>query len=1069
LDYRSEHEASELNDAEKTYLDSLSEGRDQEVFAPADLPFEAPAKQFIEGPYYKDSSEILPELADHGPDETGEHGKLAVDRRDFMRLFSASSVFAATACVRRPVEKAIPYVNQPVDQAIGVPVYYATTCGECTAGCGIVVKTREGRPVKVEGNPENPISQGGSCAFGQATLQALYHPERRKAPRILKSASWLETDWTTWEAQLAKALQGKSRVGILTSGSTGHRHEFFRRFLSHIGSSEDNLYTFEPNTLISSTLAAHRIAFGNEMMPRPELRKAEIIVSIASDFLEYGISPVYNAKGFAESQTFKNGKMGRLIAFEAALSQTGGRAHERHVIPPGHEIAVAMLIARHLLANPESKGSASERAEVKSVIDANTAFMDQAYESVGMDRAAFDQLAAELIKTPSVVLCGSSYGFDENATVLQLVSIMINTLIGAYGETLFLNKGWMVAPVRSGDLARFMADASKLEALIVIDTDPVFNIPQSWGVSEMLKQIPLLVSMQVLPSDMDDMAHFVGNTHHYLESWGDEQPVAGFWSARQPTVRPAFGSKQAEDVLLWIAAAMQKPMGFADYREYLKQQWGRIHQSLAGQVEFNTFFDAVLRRGFSGKLDSQNVRAMSGIASAFQLAPPAKGGTVLISHIDYRLRDGRGAMLPILQEVGDSITSIAWDSFVAMNPKRAQKEGLKINDVIKVTSSAGTYEAAVFPLPGLHPDVVVTPRGNGHKPGVSKVTDGVGVNPLQVYEKRADKITGNPVTSVQPVSIQKTGARFMLAKQQRATDIGNRKDIIKEISFERATANISKSKDLDDVPDLYPALDKDVEYRWGMSIDLSACTGCSACMVACAVENNVPVAGREQIIKGREMHWIRLDRYFKGDVDNPELTIQPMLCQHCMHAPCEPVCPVYATTHDPEGINTMTYNRCVGTRYCANACPYKVRRFNWFSHKWNVIGDRQMDRNPRALNPDVTVRTRGVIEKCTFCIQRIKEAKYLAKEQDTKVTDGMLQTACSQACPTNAISFGDLKNPRSEVARLRKDNRAYLALNGDHEHKHYGLKTQPNVSYLAKVVHRADSAEGAGHGDSHHG
>ncbi len=1056
-----------MTDAETSYLNSLDESRSQEVIADMSRPFESPAKEFVEGPYYKEAGEVLPEL-NIAESETveGSPSKLPVDRRDFMRLFSASSVFAATSCVRRPVEKAVPYVNQPIDQAVGVPTYYASTCNECSAGCGVVVKTREGRPVKIEGNPENPISQGATCAVGQATLQALYHPERRKAPRILKSASWFETEWGNWEKELAKSLQGKTRVGILTNGSTGHRHEFYRRFLNHIGSSENYLYTYESNSLISATIAAHKIAFGVEAMPRPELRKSEVIVGIGSDFLEIGLSPVYNSKGFSESQTFKGGKMGRFVQFESTLSQTGARAHERHVIPAGHEIAVALLLTRHLLAMDTSKGSASERLEIKQVLDTNASFLDQAYEVVGIDRATFDTLAADLIKTPSVILCGGSYGFDENATALQLVAIMANTLIGAYGETLFLNKGWMVAPVKSGDTARFIAEAGSLDALIVIDSNPAFSMPQSWGVADLLKKIPLVVSLQVLPNETDEFATFVGNMHHYLESWGDEQPVAGFWSARQPAVRPAFGSKQAEDVLLWLAASLQKPMGYADYREYLKQQWGSIHQGLAGQVEFNTFFDAVLRRGFSGKLDSQTVRSMSGVSSAFKLTQPANEATMLISHMDLRLRDGKGSMLPILQEVGDSMTTIAWDSYVAMNPNRAKKEGLKINDVVKVSTPAGSYEAAVYPLPGLHHNVIVTPRGNGHKAGISKVTDGIGTNPLVVYAKRSDAISGDPVTSVQAVSIEKTGKRFALAKMQKSSDLGNRKDIVKEISYKKAVENISKNKDLDTVPDLYPKLDEQAEYRWGMAIDLNSCTGCSACMVACAAENNIPTTGREQIIIGREMHWIRLDRYFRGDVDNPEVTLQPVMCQQCAHAPCEAVCPVYATTHDPEGINTMTYNRCVGTRYCANACPYKVRRFNWFGHKWNIIGDRQMDRNPRALNPDVTVRTRGVIEKCTFCIQRIREAKFLAKEQDTKVSDGMLQTACQQVCPTNAISFGDLKNPRSEASRLRKDNRAYLLLGGDPEHKHYGIKTLPNVSYLAKVMHHepASNAGGAHHG-----
>ncbi|MDA9951739.1 4Fe-4S dicluster domain-containing protein, partial [Oligoflexaceae bacterium] len=329
--------------------------------------------------------------------------------------------------------------------------------------------------------------------------------------------------------------------------------------------------------------------------------------------------------------------------------------------------------------------------------------------------------------------------------------------------------------------------------------------------------------------------------------------------------------------------------------------------------------------------------------------------------------------------------------------------------------------------------------------------------------KAEDSISGEPVTSGVSVTIEKTGRIHRLAAMQKHNDIGNRSDIIKTVALDKAKAEIRKTVDVDTVPDLYPQLETG-EYRWGLSIDLNACVGCSACMVACSVENNIPQIGRQQILLGREMHWIRLDRYFNGSMDNPEVTIQPVMCQQCNHAPCEAVCPVYATVHDPEGLNTQTYNRCVGTRYCANACPYKVRRFNWFTHKWNVIAADEKHRNPRALNPDVTVRTRGIMEKCTFCIQRIRGGKYKAKNEDRKVFDSEIKTACQQVCPTNAIVFGDLKDQRTAVHKLRKSSRSFLMLGGDPEHKHYGIKTLPNVNYLAKVKNKVDEKDSGHHG-----
>jgi molybdopterin-containing oxidoreductase family iron-sulfur binding subunit len=446
----------------------------------------------------------------------------------------------------------------------------------------------------------------------------------------------------------------------------------------------------------------------------------------------------------------------------------------------------------------------------------------------------------------------------------------------------------------------------------------------------------------------------------------------------------------------------------------------------------------------------------------------------LLAPLDIRLHDGRGANKPVLQETGDAMTTITWDTWVAMNPGTAKKLGLRRNDVLRLETDAGKIEVALYPLPGVHPDAVIVHRGNGHPAHVSKISGANGVDPLSLFARKVDAATGMPVTSGATVKVASTGKVFQLAAMQKHNDLANRHDIVKKLGVaavsEKVAARAGKVRSgetirsLDDVPDLYPNLYKDSEYRWGLSVDLTKCTGCGACQVACAQENNIPAVGREQVNLGREMHWIRLDRYFEGDTDNPQVSIQPMMCQQCSHAPCEAVCPVYATTHDPDGINSMTYNRCIGTRYCANACPYKVRRFNWWTHRWNTIGDRLQDRNIRALNPDVTVRTRGVMEKCNFCFQRVRDAKHTAKSEGRKVFDKEIKVACEQVCPSDAIVFGNLKDPGSRVSQMRADVRAYLALGGDPEKNEFGLKTLPNVSYLAQVSHR----EGFGKGDEGH-
>ncbi len=1051
--------------------------RGREVYAPTDGPFEVPAKTIEKGPYFKSIEEVMPDVAMLPETEAAlarEAKKLPVDRRDFMKLFSASSLAATTACIRRPVEKAIPYVNQPIDQVPGEPVFYASTCGECSSGCGIMVRTREGRPTKIEGLPEHPISNGRLCAVGQSSLQGLFHPERPKAPQIRFGQRYTTASWNDVFEHLAPKL-ASGKVGIVTSGSTGHRHEFYREFLTKIGSSPDRLYAYDSNGLFEAITAAHRIAYGVSAMPRPDLHQAKLIVGIGADVVGGGISPVYQEKAYTESHSYKNGAKGRHVQFEAAFSTSGAKADERHVIPPGSETLATLLLVSSLIKHPQAKGTGAARAEINKVLTQKADLISGGYDRVGVSRETFDRLAADMLATPSVVMCGGS-AFDENETNLQLAAIMANELVGAYDTILHLSKGWMVPPVVPGAVQKFLAEAGSLDVLIVIDQDPAFNLPPALGAVDLLKKIPTVVSIQDFVREVDAYAHYRLNAHHYLESWGDEQPVAGFYSARQPTVRPTTDSRQAEEILMWLAATAKKPLGYADYRSYLMNKWSSVQQVSGVAAPFEAFFDAALHRGFAGKIATQGVGGMSGdVAASFKYVDGGSSGLRLIAPLDQRLGDGKHAFKPVLQEAADPLTTITWDTFVAVNPQTMAKLGIRQYDVVTVEGVGGSFEGSVYPLPGLHPDAVVVPRGNGHTKNVGTIEGGHGVNPLVALAKAVDAHTGAPVTSGQAVKLTRTGKIMQLAALQKHNDIANRTDIVKKISVAKANANATKKRNLEDVPDLFPALPKS-EYRWGMSIDLDKCTGCQACVVACAVENNIPQVGREQVLLGREMHWIKIDRYFYGDVANPQVSLQPMLCQHCQHAPCEAVCPVYATTHDSEGFNAMTYNRCIGTRYCANACPYKIRRFNWWTHRWGVMGERLQDRNPRAMNPDVTVRTRGVMEKCTFCYQRVRDAKHRAKLRGTPLQDGELQVACQQTCPAEAITFGNLHDPGSAVSALRQEYRAYMALGGDPDHKHYGLKTLPAVTYLSEVHHKepvVPGHHGDGHGDGgsgdHHG
>ncbi len=1047
--------------------------RGPEVFAPTDGPLEAPVKEIEKGPLYMAAEEVLPAVDEEAAHLTAGDEALAstaVSRRDFLKLFSAAAVASSAACVRRPLEKVVPYVDQPVDQGIGISTYYASTCGECASGCGITVKTSSGLPIKIEGNAEHPLSQGSTCATGQASLQALFHPDRRSAPGF-QGANGLSTyAWNDMYEVLSQRLTGK-KVAIFTNGSTGSRNDFYGDVLKKLGGSEGDLYTYESNSLYESISEAHQMTFGVECLPRPDLRLAKVIVGLGTDFLDVGTHPVFFAKNFAGFHTLRGAELGKFIQFESMMTQTGSKADERHAIPPSGEIVAALLLMKSLV---EKNASGRAKDQAQRILASNLDVVNSGYELLGVGKDVFDHVAEELLKGPSIVLAGNT-AFDENATMLQVAAAIINDMIGAYGKTLFLDRGWMRSPVRAGDLARFMTNASKYDAVFFIDTNPVFTVPSSMGFEAVLKSIPMVISMQSTPNEMDNYAHVILPTTHALESWGDEHPVAGFWSARQPVVRSVKDARQAEDIFLWILAAQKKSLPYQDYRAYLFDKWKSLMVLVDVKgVDFDTFVKAVLRRGFAGKLETRPAPSIREVAGSFKMSAVATGkGLRLLAPLDPRLGDGRGADKPILQEIGDGMTTIAWDSWVAMNPNTAAQMGFKRNDVLLIETDAGSLKVALYPLPGLHANAVVINRGNGHTKESGIVQGGVGVDPLKLAGKSTDPLTKAPVTSGQEVKISKTGQIYRLAAMQKSHDIGKRIGIVKKYSVENVK-ELKRNVSLDDVPDLYPKLKEDeaAQYRWGMSIDLTKCSGCGACMAACAIENNVPQVGREQILLGREMHWIRLDRYFAGDIDNPQVTFQPMMCQQCTHAPCEAVCPVIATSHDPEGINSMTYNRCIGTRYCANACPYKVRRFNWWTHKWGVMGERPQDRMPRALNPEVTVRTRGVMEKCNFCAQRVRQAKYVAKEQGRLVRDGDLMTACAQVCPSDAITFGNLKDRGSKVSLERADARSYLALGGDPDKREFGLKTLPNVSYMAVVAHREPlgtgaDGHGAGHGEGH--
>lgn len=1054
-----------------------------EVFAPEGA-FEVISDKMVEGPYWAEVEERVPrlegdefELKKEGQKSPSLAKKFPIDRRNFLRFMGMGAAAGASSCIRRPAEKAVSYVNQPVDQVVGVATHYATTCNQCSASCGILARTREGRLTKLEGHHRHSISQGALCSLGQAQIQGLYHPERLKGPQSRGSSNNLvSSDWSSLYKELANLVNTTKKVAIFTGGATGNRHHFFRDFLKKLGASPDNLFTWEPNSLIASLQEAHEIAFNVKGMPRVELGKAKFLLGVGSDFQDVGISSIYQTKGFSRFHSYRYGRKNEFVQFESHLTITGAKADKRYVIPPCYELVVVLLLLRSVYKEKGSSLQGSFKKLVASILKDHEDKLNEAQKRLDISAKDFSRLTSKLIKNSSVVLAGST-SHSSDGTLLQLATLLLNKMIGAYDGILEFKKGWLNPIVSPKDLARFQRVANDIDILFIVDSNPLFTLPKSWEIKKSLNKIKKIVSIQYFPNETDKVAHFVLPSHHPLEAWGDAEPVSGFLSIQQPVMRATTNSRQAEDIFLWILATANKSLPYASYRQYLKEKWQNFDTlKLDIPANYENKYKRLLATGFTGKLKERSLPSVRNIRLYFQSFVLPHSGLKLIAPFDHRLFDGRGSHLPILQEIGDAMTTIAWDTWVSLNPHRMQEMGLKKNQKVLVKSGSTKIELAVYPLPGLHKDSVVIYRGNGHTDKRSTISYENGIDPLVLLENHEDSLCHQPVTQGQTVTITPLDKWYRLAAMQKHSDLMNRKDIIKEYSLAELK-KFRNDQNLDDVPDLYPKLKGSAHspYRWGMAIDLDLCNGCGSCMTACSIENNIPQIGREQVVMGRQMHWVRRDRYFSGDPSNPKVTFQPVMCQHCNHAPCEPVCPVFATTHEPEGLNAMTYNRCVGTRYCANACPYKVRRFNWWTHKWGEMAKDHYSRNPRATNPDVTVRTRGVMEKCSLCVGRIRERKHVAKREGREVIDGEIKTACQQTCPTNAIVFGNLNDPNSEIAKLRKNGRSYLLLGADPRHKHYGLKTLPNVNYLAKVSledkkhKKTHHGSSKGHGDSHHG
>jgi len=979
--------------------------------------------------YWKSVEELR-----NGPHFSGEFpGGLAtkeVSRRDFLALMGFTLAAASLSGCRAPVQNAIPLLVGS-DQIIpGVSNFYATTCRGCASSCSLLVKQRDGRPIKVEGNAESTLFGGGTCATGQATVLSLYDAERLRQPLWHgQPVKWEEIDQHVLNS-LNAAHAGKHKIvllsGTITSPST-------REIIAECSRRYSNFrhVVYDPVSY-SALRAANAESFGRPVIPHYSFDKARVIVGLEADFLGTWLSPVEFARQYSSNRK-PEGTPALHIQFESGLSVTGSNADVRVPVAPSQLGTVAVALLKRI----------AHKAGVSGALGASDA----------IDPQKLDAIADELWKHrgESLIVSGS------NELPVQVVVNALNTFLGNIGKTVDLARPSLQRGGDDAGMAELVDEMSRGEVhtLILYGVNPGYDSPCAERFLKGLEQVTLSVSFADRRDETSSRVHAICPDHHFLEAWGDAEPVQSHFSLAQPVIAPLFETRAAQESLLrWLG--QEQP----NYYTYLQGFWR--NSIFPGQTEFTDFrlfWERSLQKGVvvmpskpTGRIPAlhDNWKAASRAIMEESQKRQAAGSTNPLELHFYEsvgLRDGRHANNPWLQELPDPISKVSWGNYVAVAPQLAERLGLSDGDVVRVKTNRGQIELPVFRQPGQEGRTISVAVGYG-RTQVGRAGQGVGVNayPLTFTSGRFRRYY------LEDVALEKTGRHESLASTQTHFSMEGR-PIVLETTLEELHNSAEAESGSEPMPTLWAERPQG-EHSWGLAIDVNACTGCSACVIACQAENNVPVVGRSEVARNRIMHWIRIDRYYSGSENEPTIVHQPMMCQHCQNAPCETVCPVLATTTSSEGLNQQVYNRCIGTRYCANNCPYKVRRFNWFQYAQNPEFDFTMgsDLARMVLNPDVAVRDRGVMEKCSLCVQRIQLAKNIALQEKRELAEGDIQTACQQACPTQAIVFGDLKDPKSQVSQLRRQQRHYQVLEE--------LGTRPNVGYLKRVRNQMETIKG---------
>lgn len=1034
-------------------------------------------------------------------------------RRDFLKFLGFSVAAATVAACEAPVTKAIPYVNKPENVTPGMPTWYASTYYDGNNYASILVKTREGRPIYIKGNKDQGITKGGTNAQIIASVLGLYDSSRLTGPQIKKGSEWESRLFSDADKKVKAGLKSAKNVVLVSNTVISPSLSWAIGDLAvSLGETRDemtgaltsNKFKHIQYDAVSyaGMRAANKASFGleengNGIIPTYDFSKAHTIVSIGADFLGTWLMPTVFAGQYAATRNPEGEWMSKHFQFESLMSLTGSNADVRAMVKPSEYANVLAAIA---------KGVGASVSGVSTEVNANI--------KPAVDKAI---KALKSSRKKSIVVCGS------NNTALQILTNKINAQLGAYTETINVNETIQMFQSHDSEMNKFVSDviAGKgPDAVIFLDTNPVYSLPNGNDFAKGLTKIKTKISTASHANETANLCDVIVPDHHALEAWMDFSPTKSHYAIAQPTIRPLGDTASVlESILVWAGVASRdgkdSKVGY-NYIQALWEKWGYTMDPTV-QAEYPTFKDfwnASVHGSTGGVADVIAPTAPTFTETSISGKLPKAGGIEVVMYQKAGIGIGSQANNPWLQELPDPLTKITWDNYITMNP--VEMEGMAVTfdqehglDLAELTINGKSVTLPVYPLPGQALGTVGVALGYGR--GANG--ENIGTSAYQTKEYGGNDLleNGNPKPiganafafvrmengtysyDASGAKITQKNEKYLVAGTQIHSTAMARHSIVRETTFdilkkkdrtaynpEHMLSRLDKNGKHEKAPisefDLWDAHPVEhIGHRWGMTVDLSSCIGCSACLVACQSENNVPVVGKDEVRRGREMHWLRIDRYFASieetavgtrtdkdtfdyvraekPMENPAVVHMPMMCHHCNHAPCETVCPVAATTHSDEGLNQMAYNRCIGTRYCANNCPYKVRRFNWFNYpsykKFTEVNPAQDDLGRMVLNPDVTVRTRGVMEKCSFCVQRIQAGKLEAKIDGRPVKDGDYSTACSDACPTNAIVVGDWNDTESMIRKSSSSDRAYQAL------EEVGVK--PNVWFKVKVRNEENS------------